>query len=861
MTEPKKHLLTDYSPCPFRVDYVYLQVNIISPSEVFVHSFLEIGMHDKKQPLIDLCLDGQDLDTKEVSINGERLHPPAYSVDANQLCISRKALAAAGARNWKLGFKVKLNPNENSALQGLYLSSGVLLTQCEAEGFRRISWFLDRPDVLSRYICRIEADRSAFPVLLSNGNLRESGELPVGRHYAIYDDPHPKPCYLFALVAGKLARVGADYQSSSGRSVRLNLYATAEQLDECSFALGALQRAMRFDEERYGLEYDLDQFNLVAVEDFNAGAMENKSLNIFNSACLLADPKISTDSDFERVEAIIAHEYFHNYSGNKVTLRDWFQLCWKEGLTVYRDQQFTASEHSRALKRCADVALIQGHQFLEDESSLRHAPQPQGYNEIDNLYTLTVYEKSAEIMRMLSRLLGLRQFDQRLGEFLRAHSGEAITIQQFLQSMLSGHSCKAEQFQRWFEHEGCVQLRASWQTSSAGLKRLTLEQLNADGSPIAAALPISVNVALLDKDGIFEEQSLLLDQTKHQWTFGCEADCTISLLRDFSAPVRLQCSYSLAELALLQSRESDPVSRWWANRQLWLAASVPGAQQAQAWRLLRDFIGEHLALGPNSDAELSLESCQLLSAPGLTWFCDQLQEVEPQRLHEQIARLRANISAEFAADWQRVYRQLFDADKPNYQWNLEQRATRAWQNLALLHHFNHTRDFSLVSAQIEQSDNFTDASAALNAVLQIDNLDKARRAATLFAERWGQHNHGYQHGLRAWGQRPYADSLTQLQLLMESPRFLISNPNHVHALIYSFARNLPAIFLAPEISLAFVEAQILHIDGKNPQLAARLATSLADNPKLATECRAQLEAGRARLLTHQLSNQLRDQLR
>ena len=861
MPSNKKHNLKDYAPHPFRIDYVYLHINIISASEVLVQSFLELTLAVKE--LTELELDGVDLDTREISLDGQRLSSDLYSIDANKLVISKKALAFAGSRSWKLGSKVRLNPTENSSLKGMYLSSGVLVSQCEAEGFRHISWFIDRPDMLSRYICKLEADANLFPVLLSNGNVRERGDLPVGRHYCEYNDPLPKPCYLFAMVAGKLDRVQENYQTSSGREVSLNLYAAREQIDNCSFALSALQKAMRFDEQRYQLEYELDEFNIVAVEDFNAGAMENTSLNIFNSTCLLANPSISTDADFERVEAIIAHEYFHNYTGNRVTLRDWFQLCWKEGITVYRDHQFTAAEHSEALKRIDDVALIQERQFLEDQSSLRHAPRPSGYNEIDNLYTLTVYEKSAEIMRVLESLLGSEKFNNQLGAFLKQHSGKAITIEDFLAYMLASSAHGPEKFLRWFTYSGCPHLQVSWSSESNGLRTLDVRQLHHDGKPMrdSDALLIPLPVALIDKLGVSEEQDLLIDKAHKQWTFGCDAHSTISVLRGFSAPVRLLCNYSLEELALIQDNENDAVNRWWANRQIWRAALM-GEQQDQAWRLLSACFSKILANWSASDTETKLINARLLQEPPFEWFVDQYEQVEPLALHRQIQQLSARISTEFADHWRNIYQSLWQQRSHSYIWSGEQRALRVWQNLALKHLFAQDSGDGVIaiSAQVEQCNNFTDAVAALNIALARGNLDQAKRVSALFKDKWAEHNHGYQRWLRCWATRPQADTLTQVQLLMESRRFVPSNPNHVYSLIYAFANNKRAIFMQPDISLAFVEDQITRIDAKNPQLAARLATSLADNPKLDANCRELLSNSRARMLKRPLSGQTSDQL-
>ena len=864
MKTTKKHQLKHYSPSPFRIDYVYLHVNILSLSEVIVESFLEISL--LQDDLAPIELDGVDLDTREVSLNGQALRPDAYTIEHNKLRIGNQALATAGSKSWKIGTKVRLNPSQNTSLQGLYASSGVLVSQCEAEGFRRITWFIDRPDILSRYICRLEADSGLFPVLLSNGNVRSQGALPVGRHFCEYSDPNPKPCYLFAIAAGKLARVADKHNTANGRRIELNLYASADNIEDCRFALQSLQKALLFDELRYGLEYDLDQFSIVAIDDFNAGAMENTSLNVFNSAYLLANPSISTDADFERIESVIAHEYFHNYTGNRVTLRDWFQLAWKEGLTVYRDQQFTAHEHSASLKRIADVALIQEHQFLEDLSSLRHAPYPDGYNEIDNLYTLTVYEKGAEIMRMLERLLGENEFNHQLNTFLTSNSGKAITIEQFLEEMLVDSRIKADKFLRWFKYAGRPELQVHWQEADKESKTLKLQQLHHDGSPMRdnEALTMPVRIALIDAEGIIEEQNLLLDKARKSWTFTCSPTTTVSVLRDFTAPVRLRASYSLEELALIQDKESDAVNRWWANRQLWNAA-LGGGKQEQAWSLLRAYIAKQLNNLESSNNEERLLTAKLLALPSFAWFLDQHQSSQPLELQTRIQALQERVSAEFAERWRSLYNELWPQRSRSYVWNGAQRAHRAWQNLSLGYYFVSEPSSALSAAleQIEHSDNFTDAHAALTTVFNHGELDQAQNVGKLFNHKWVKHNNCYQSWLRAWASRPSEDTLTQVQLLMETAKFLISNPNHVHSLIGVFARNLPAIFANPSISLAFIETQIARIDARNPQLAARLAGSLADRPQLADSCRELLQASRTRLLqltTPPLSPQTQDQL-
>ncbi|MGI9505716.1 MAG: aminopeptidase N, partial [Geminicoccaceae bacterium] len=454
--QPTPKYLRDYRPPDYLIDTVFLDFQL-GEANTEVEARLSVRRNPDAQVnpdggAIPLVLDGEDLTLLAICMNGQRLPEPRYTADEESLTIHEVP------ERFTLEIITRIQPEKNTALEGLYVSNHIFCTQCEAEGFRKITYFLDRPDVMARYRTRIEADKTTYPVLLANGNRVGGGERPGGRHYAVWEDPFPKPAYLFALVAGDLALLEDGFTTKSGRDVSLQIYAEPEQIDKCDHAMQALKDSMRWDEERFGLEYDLDQFMIAAISDFNMGAMENKGLNVFNTKFVLAKPETATDADYHGIERVIAHEYFHNWTGNRITCRDWFQLSLKEGLTVFRDQEFTSDMHSRAVKRIEDVRGLRAHQFVEDSSPLAHAVRPESYVEINNFYTTTIYEKGAEVVRMIHTLIGEDAFQEGMRLYVERHDGQAVTCEDFIKAMEAGSGRDLSTFRRWYSQAGTPRL-------------------------------------------------------------------------------------------------------------------------------------------------------------------------------------------------------------------------------------------------------------------------------------------------------------------------------------------------------------------------------------------------------------------
>ncbi|MDH3659604.1 MAG: aminopeptidase N, partial [Alphaproteobacteria bacterium] len=500
--QPTPKYLRDYRPPDYLIDTVFLDFQLgEANTEVEARLSIRRNPAAERHPdggAIPLVLDGKDLTLLAICLNGQRLPEPRYTIDAESLTIPDVP------ERFTLEIITRIQPEKNTALEGLYVSNHIFCTQCEAEGFRKITYFLDRPDVMARYRTRIEADRAAYPVLLANGNKVDSGERPGGRHYAVWEDPFPKPAYLFALVAGDLAVLEDSFTTKSGRDVSLQIYAEPEQIDKCGHAMTALKDSMRWDEERFGLEYDLDQFMIAAISDFNMGAMENKGLNVFNTKFVLAKPETATDADYHGIERVIAHEYFHNWTGNRITCRDWFQLSLKEGLTVFRDQEFTADTHSRAVKRIEDVRGLRAHQFIEDSGPLAHPVRPESYLEINNFYTTTIYEKGAEVVRMIHTLIGEDAFQQGMRLYIERHDGQAVTCEDFVACMESASGRDLATFRRWYSQAGMPRLAVEDDFDEAdGAYRLTVRQSTppTPGQPEKAPQHIPFALGLLGGNG------------------------------------------------------------------------------------------------------------------------------------------------------------------------------------------------------------------------------------------------------------------------------------------------------------------------------------------------------------------------
>jgi aminopeptidase N len=771
-----------------------------------------------------LILQAVDLELLEIAIDGRVLAESQWRLQHGQLSIHELP-----AKSFELVTCCRLRPADNTSLEGLYLSGGMFATQCEAEGFRRITPFLDRPDVLSCYRVRIEASEAEAPVLLSNGNRMAAGQLPEGRHFVEWQDPFPKPCYLFALVAGRLQAVEDSFSCRSGRNVQLFIHVEPGDECLCDHAMASLKRCMAWDEQVYGLEYDLDAFHIVAVRHFNMGAMENKGLNIFNSKLVLADAETASDSELERIESVIAHEYFHNWTGNRVTCRDWFQLSLKEGLTVFRDQEFSADLHGKAIKRIADVAMLRAHQFPEDAGPTAHPVQPNEYIAIDNFYTTTIYEKGAELIRMQRTLLGERAFMAGVQLYLRRHDGEAATCDQFVAALedASGRSLTA--FRRWYHQAGTPRLRVERHWDGAnGVLELVLSQHHdpSPGQPEKQPLPIPVAMGLLAPAGEpLREQLLLLEQQQQSWRFeGLPGGSppVLSLLRGFSAPVRLELERSIEELEVLFAADPDPFSRWDAGQQLWkhwlmaptaeLGSVELEAGLLRACRsLLQGFAG--------GDWRLVWELLQAPASEELEAAFVQSGFVpDPLGIERALLRRRSWLGAALAAELKELLRQLEAAQQHSWPVGVGERQLigLAWNWLAAAgdQQARQAAEAAVLGASM------TMAKAGLAALQPWDCLER-NRALEHFQKRW----QGRPVILDAWfaleAATPFGDGIARAEQLLQHPCFDPQAPNCLRAVLGGFARCAQSFHNPDGSGYRWLAQQLLDLDGRNPITASR----------------------------------------
>jgi aminopeptidase N len=828
----------DYRPPPYTIEQVDLTFELDEEATLVraVSQVLRTAAGAADAPLI---LDGQDIELVSLAIDGKRLTPADYSLAAETLTIPN-----VPAR-FTLHVEGRVAPARNKALEGLYVSGGNFCTQCEAEGFRRITWFLDRPDVMARYRTRIEANKARYPELLSNGNRVEAGELADGRHYAVWEDPFPKPCYLFALVAGDLLARSDSFTTRSGRQVTLKVYVAAEHLDQTEHCMASLKRAMKWDEEVFGREYDLDIYMIVAVRDFNMGAMENKGLNVFNTKYVLARPDTATDLDFANVEAVVAHEYFHNWSGNRVTCRDWFQLSLKEGFTVFRDQEFSSDVGSRALKRIQDVQRLFAAQFPEDAGPTAHPVRPDSYVEINNFYTPTVYEKGAEVVRMLKTLLGPEKFRQGTDLYFERHDGQAVTCDDFVNALEAASGVDLGQFRRWYSQAGTPTVRAKGQYDATRREyRLNLQQtlLPTPGQDTKLPLQIPVLMGLLGPDGRDMPLTLAGEATAGPTTRLIElrepqtelcfvnvtSEPTASLLRGFSAPVRLEDDSSDDQLLLRMAHDSDAFCRWDAAQTLAhrrLASVIASLMEGRAPKLDGAFIAAFgRALESAADPQLL---AQALALPGEGVIADRLALVDPTAVHEARAFVERTLGEAHAEALRARYHSL--EDRGPYSLDSAAMGRRSLRNLCLRFLFaaSDMRDGSLPLAQFASASNMTDLVAALGCLVHLDD-QRRRSALESFYER-------YRHealvvdkwfALQASSQREAMLS-EELPALLAHPAFSLENPNRARSLVDGFAVGNPFRFHDPSgAGYRFLRERVLQIDPFNPQVAARMVAPL-----------------------------------
>ncbi len=834
---PRTVRLKDYAPPPYLIDAVDLAFDL-QEQGTRVTARLCMQRNAAGQGG-ELRLDGEGLQPVWVRLDGCELALDRYRVDEESLTLFDPPAT------FVLESEVIIAPENNTLLEGLYRSGGMFCTQCEPEGFRKITWFVDRPDVMARFRVRIEADSARYPVLLSNGNPLEAGALPDGRHYAVWDDPVPKPSYLFALVAGDLQYVEDWHRTPSGRDVRLRLYVEAENIDRCDHAMRALVSAMRWDEEKYGREYDLEVYNIVAVNDFNMGAMENKGLNIFNSKYVLARPDTATDQDFLGIEGVIAHEYFHNWTGNRITCRDWFQLSLKEGFTVFRDQEFSADMGARGIKRIEDVRLLRAHQFAEDAGPMAHPVRPASYIEINNFYTVTVYEKGAEVVRMQANLLGPADFRRATDLYFDRHDGQAVTTEDFVRCMADASGRDLSQLSHWYDYAGTplVRVSASYDALAASYT-LDFEQSVPDtpGQSDKPPFLIPVVTGLLGADGrdlavrlgdgarAATEHTLQLTEARQRFVFhGVGEEPVPSLLRGFSAPVKLEFDYSQAQLMFLLANDGDGFNRWDAGQTLSRRVLLAMVAQRAAGEPMQvpQGLGESFRTLLADEAAEAALLAEVLSLPSISYLGDFMDTVDVDGLYAARQALRSAIGRKLGGELRETYQRMQDAGI--YQPTPEAIGRRSLKNrvLGYLMASGDVSDGELCAAQYHAQHNMTDVMAALALLADSDHsaresvlsdFEQRWRADPLVMDKW--------FAVQAMSSRP--DTLAQVQRLMSHPVFSMRNPNKVRALIGSFANANPVGFHAADGSgYAFLQEQVLALDPVNPQIAARLLRAIS----------------------------------
>jgi aminopeptidase N len=787
-----------------------------------------------------LVLDGVGLVHVAIRLDGRELRASEYHVADDSLTVH------APPARFQLETVVEIRPQDNTQLSGLYRSGGIFCTQCEAHGFRRITWFLDRPDVMSRYTTHIEADRASCPVLLSNGNRVEATQLPGGRHRVTWQDPFPKPCYLFALVAGDLRCHPGSFTTRSGRDVRLEIWVEPENATRCDHALRSLARAMRWDEEVFGLEYDLDVYMIVAVNDFNMGAMENKGLNVFNSKYVLALPETATDDDYQAIEAVVAHEYFHNWTGNRVTCRDWFQLTLKEGLTVYRDQRFSADMTSAPVKRIQDVLRLRTQQMPEDAGPMAHPIRPESYISMDNFYTATVYEKGAEVVRLYETLLGRDGFRRGMDLYFQRHDGEAVTCDDFRSAMAAANGADLSDLESWYSQAGTPELEAIGDYDPASQSyALTLSQSypNAGEDDPRGPLPIPVRLALLAPDGAelplrlagetaaeASERVLVLTESHQRFAFTNVPVAPMpSLLRGFSAPVRLRARRTRAELALLMGRDRDAFNRWDAGQQLAsellleLAAAEREGRRPPLDPLFVDAFGR-LLVDPELDGSLVSLAATL---PDERVLAQEMATIDVDALHA----VRERAVVELA----RAHRQAFEAIlarcAPDGPYRIDRASIdrRRLRNTALryLAALGEPAVTAIVYEQFERADNMTDRQAALRILADLDARER-QRAFDAFHRAWRQDPLMLDKWFTLQAMSSLPDTLARVEQLAKHEDFTLANPNRVRALVGAFASANPVRFHAADGGgYRFLADTVLALDHRNAQLASRMAALFA----------------------------------
>lgn len=861
-SQPATVYLRDYCPPQFLIATTALTIELGEE-----HTQVEARLSVRRNPAVektvtDMVLQGAQLTLLALAIDGRVLAEHEYTFAGETLTLYRVPDV------FELTSTVTITPQDNTSLEGLYRSRGMYCTQCEAEGFRKITYYLDRPDVMSEFTTTIVADKGRYPVLLANGNAQASGDLPDGRHWVTWHDPFKKPAYLFAMVAGNLECLEDSFTTMSGRKVSLKIFVEAKDLDKCAHAMQSLKRAMLWDEKVYGREYDLDIFMIVAVDDFNMGAMENKGLNIFNTSCVLATPEITTDGGFQWIEAVVAHEYFHNWSGNRVTCRDWFQLSLKEGFTVFRDAEFSADMGSRAVTRIQKVNALRTIQFAEDTGPTSHAVQPASYMEISNFYTATIYEKGAELVRMLHTLLGPEVFRRGSDLYFDRHDGQAVTIEDFVAAMADASERDLTQFIQWYRQPGTPRLQVVGDYDAARkCYRLTFTQSSPVMSQASAATPlhIPIRMGLVGANGdiplrcpgvcddtremVFEmtglEQTLLFEDI--------EVAPVPSLLRQFSAPLRLEFSYSRQDLLHLMQHDSDDFNRWDATQKLALEIlqeMIAGLVANQTQVLDRNLVDAYRDLLREPAIDRALLAL-MLTLPSEAYLSEEASVIHVEAIHRARQLARHTLSQALHEDFLRIYHDNYN-DEP-YQPSAQQIAQRSLKNIALqyLVQGDVVEGVELAWRQFERADNMTDVQAALTALINCPNSiarEYSDRGLASYYQKWRAEALVVNQWFSLQASCVLPGGLERVKGLMTHGAFELKNPNKVRSLLGVFANNAINFHREDSAGYKFLAEQVVALDKLNPQIASRLITPLTRWRKFpaqrSTQMRAALESVR-----------------
>ncbi len=831
--------LKDYRPPAYTVSKVDLDFSL-EPKATKVRSTMTVERAKDTAKDAPLVLDGDELTLDSVSVDGKQVPPEDFSATPDRLTLKN----LPKGKRFTVTVETTIDPSANTKLMGLYRSSGNYCTQCEAEGFRRITYALDRPDVMAVYTTRVEADAKDNPVLLSNGNPAEKGKLAGGRHYAVWHDPHPKPAYLFALVAGDLDVLKKNFKTMSGRKVELGIYVEKGKTDRAAYAMDALERSMRWDEDVFGREYDLDVFNIVAVSDFNMGAMENKGLNVFNDKYVLADEKTATDGDYANIEAIIAHEYFHNWTGNRITCRDWFQLCLKEGLTVYRDQEFSADMRSRPVERIGDVRNLRANQFPEDSGPLAHPVRPESYREINNFYTATVYEKGAEVVRMIATILGPKKFRKGMDLYFKRHDGEAATIEQFVKCFEEAGKVDLAQFALWYSQAGTptVPVSAGYDRDKQTLT-LEIEQSLAPTPGQARKKPmhIPVRIGLVGSDGEAIEAARItgaenegdlfhLTKRSHRIVFhGIESRPAVSINRGFTAPVRLDFSQSKTDLALLARADSDAFNRWQAFQEYAMRLLTTGtraAERGNAPKWDERFVEAAVAAAGDATLEPAFRAA-MLTLPGEGEIAQALgRNIDPDAIHTARSGLMSEIGKALEETRQALAPDL--ATPGAYRPDAVDAGKRALKNTMLILGVAAGLKKAKADclAEFETAQNMNDRFAAFQRIVHLHGQKAANGAIEAFEKWYRKDPLIMDKWFSVIASAPGPKAVTTVNKLMKHEAFTLHNPNRARSVLGAFAMANPTGFNdASGEGYRVMAGKIGEIDGFNPQIAARLLTA------------------------------------